>query len=298
MFKSLGLVLATVLTTVLACSCSSLPKSEVYSENSKGSTGNPKEIVFIHGMFMTPDNWTEWQKYFTQHGYKTSAPAWPQHDKSVAEMNNPKNFDALAKVTLEDVLNHYRAILREKKIKPILIGHSMGGLVSQILLSENLASAAVVLDSAPPRGVFIVSTTFLSSNWKIITPFASKDKPIIQDLESFSASFCNNQTEAEQKRIFTNFAVPESKRVGLGPLTKIGSLNEENSRGPLLLVAGSEDHIIPPRLTYKNFQVYEDTPGYTEFYLAEGKDHCLMLAPGWEALAETSRAWLEKQLVK
>ena len=294
MFKHLCLVLATV----FICSCSSLPKSEVYSENSKGSTGNPKEVVFIHGMFMTPDNWTEWQKYFNQHGYKTSAPAWPQHDKTVVEMRDPKNFEALAKVTLEDVLNHYRQILRDKKVKPILVGHSMGGLVSQILLSENLAAAAVVLDSAPPRGVFIISTTFLSANWKIITPFASKDKPIIQDQESFGESFCNAQSEAEQKRIFSTYAVPESKRVGLGPLTKVGSLNEENPRGPLLLIAGSEDRIIPARLTYKNFEIYEETPGYTEFYLADGKDHCLMLTQGWEALAETSRLWLEKQLVK
>ena len=213
-------------------------------------------------------------------------------------MRDPKNFEALAKVTLEDVLNHYRQILRDKKVKPILVGHSMGGLVSQILLSENLAAAAVVLDSAPPRGVFIISTTFLSANWKIITPFASKDKPIIQDQESFGESFCNAQSEAEQKRIFSTYAVPESKRVGLGPLTKVGSLNEENPRGPLLLIAGSEDRIIPARLTYKNFEIYEETPGYTEFYLADGKDHCLMLTQGWEALAETSRLWLEKQLVK
>lgn len=294
MIKNLGLAFVAV----FICACASLPKSEVYSENSKGSTGNPKEIVFIHGMFMTSDNWTEWQKYFTKNGYKTSAPAWPQHDKTVAEMNDPKNYDALAKLTLEEVLNHYRQILREKKVKPILIGHSMGGLVAQILLSENLASAAVVLDSAPPRGVFIVSTTFLRANWKIITPFASRNKPIIQNLESFSASFCNAQSEAEQKRIFSTYAVPESKRVGLGPLTKVGSLNEDNARGPLLLFAGSEDRIIPARLTYENFEVYEDTPGYTEFHLADGKDHCLMLSQGWEALAETSRLWLEKQLVK
>lgn len=294
MIKQLGLALAAV----VMCSCSSLPKSEVYSAHSKGSAGNAKDIVFIHGMFMTSDSWAEWQKYFIQNGYKTSAPAWPQHDKSVAEMNDPKNFEALAKVTLEVVLNHYRQILREKKVKPILIGHSMGGLVSQILLSENLASAAVVLDSAPPRGVFIISTTFLSANWKIITPFASKNKPIVLDSESFSANFCNTQSEVEQKRIYSTFAVPESKRVGLGPLTKVGSLNEENARGPLLLVGGSEDRIIPARLTYENFEIYEDTPGYTEFYLAEGKDHCLMLTEGWKALAETSRLWLEKQLVK
>lgn len=276
--------------------CSSLPQKEVYSANSKGSVGNPKEVVFIHGMFMTSDNWTEWQKYFQKHGYKTSAPAWPLHDKTVAEMRDPKNNEALAELTLTDVLNHYRAILREKKIKPILIGHSMGGLVAQILLSENLASAAVVLDSAPPRWTFVVSTTFLKSNWKILSPFS--DNPIVQTQDSFNYSFCNAQSEAEQKRIFETYAVPESKRVGRAPLTKEGSLNYENARGPLLLFAGSEDHIIPPKLTYANFEKYDDTPGYTEYHLAEGRDHCLMVARGWEELAETSRNWLETQLVK
>ena len=286
--------LCALLSVVFACS--SLPKKEVYSANSKGTISNPKEVVFIHGMFMTSDNWTEWQKYFAKHGYQTSAPAWPLHDKSVAEMRDPKNAEALAQLTLTDVLNHYRTILREKKIKPILIGHSMGGLVAQILLSENLASAAVVLDSAPPRWTFVISPTFLSSNWKILSPFS--DSPIVQTQESFSETFCNMQSEAEQKRIFQTFAVPESKKVGRGPLTKEGSLNYETARGPLLLVAGSEDNIIPAKLTYANFKKYDDTPGYTEFYLSEGRDHCLMVARGWEELAEMSRNWLETQLVK
>lgn len=276
--------------------CSSLPQKEAFSTNSKGAIGNPKEVIFIHGMFMTSDNWTEWQKYFTRHGYKTSAPAWPLHDKSVTEMRDQKNFDALAELSLEDVLNHYRVILREKKIKPILIGHSMGGLVAQILLSENLASAAVVLDSAPPRWTFTTSWSFLRSNWPILSPFSSN--PIVQDQDSFSYSFCNAQSEAEQKRIFETYAVPESKKVGRGPLTKVGSLNYDNARGPLLLVAGTEDHIIPAKLTYANFQKYDDTPGYTEFYLSQGRDHCLMVARGWEELAEMSRNWLETQLVQ
>lgn len=286
--------LCALISVVFACS--SLPKKEVYSANSKGTISNPKEVVFIHGMFMTADNWSEWQKYFVKHGYQTSAPAWPLHDKSVKEMRDPKNGEALAQLTLTEVVNHYRTILREKKIKPILIGHSMGGLVAQILLSENLASAAVVLDSAPPRWTFVISPTFLSSNWKILSPFSGN--PIVQTQESFGKTFCNMQSEAEQKRIFETYAVPESKKVGRGPLTKEGALNYETARGPLLLVAGSEDNIIPAKLTYANFEKYEDTPGYTEFYLSEGRDHCLLLARGWEELAEMSRNWLETQLVK
>lgn len=281
---------------LLFVGCSSLPQKEVFSENVKASVTNPKEVMFIHGMFMTPDNWTKWQEYFTLHGYKTSAPAWPQHDKSVTEMRDPKNFDALAELSLTDVLNHYRAILRDKKVKPILIGHSMGGLVAQILLSENLASAAVVLDSAPPRWTFVMSWSFTRTNWPILNPFSSS--PLVHDQDSFNYAFCNAQNEADQKRIFETYAVPESKSVGRGPLTKAGSLNYETTRGPLLLVAGSEDHIIPAKLTYANFNKYDDTPGYTEFYLAQGRDHCLMVARGWEQLAEVSRNWLETQLVK
>ncbi|MCM2352016.1 MAG: alpha/beta hydrolase [Pseudobdellovibrio sp.] len=290
---------ASLLSAVLFLfifSCSSLPQKEVFSENTKGSVTNPKEVMFIHGMFMNSDNWTAWEKYFALHGYKTSSPAWPQHDKSVAEMRDKKNFDALAEVTLEDVLNHYRAILRDRPVKPILIGHSMGGLVSQILLSENLASAAVVLDSAPPRWTFVVSWSFTRTNWPVLNPFGSN--PIVQDQDSFNYAFCNAQPKAEQKRIFETFAVPESKRVGRGPLTKAGSVNYDNARGPLLLVAGSEDHIIPAKLTYANFQKYDDTPGYTEFYLAQGRDHCLGLSRGWEELAEMSRNWLETHMVK
>jgi pimeloyl-ACP methyl ester carboxylesterase len=285
-------LLAVLVSVVTACA---LPAKEVHA-NSKDKPANPKEIVFIHGMFMTSDNWTEWQKYFTLHGYKTSAPAWPEHDKTIAEMRDKKNFDALAKVTLDDVLNHYRAILKDKKTKPILVAHSLGGLVAQILLSENLATAAVVLDSAPPRWTFALSWSFMRSNWPVFNPFGSN--PIVQDQDSFNYAFCNAQTESEQKRLFETYAVPESQKVGRGPLTKAASINYETARGPLLMVAGVEDHIIPAKLSYVNFGKYDDTPGYTEFYLAEGKDHCLGVSRGWEQLAEMSRQWLETQLVK
>lgn len=284
-------VIASVLMSLFACS--SLPKQDVY-QNSKSSVSNPKEVVFIHGMFMTPEHWSEWQKYFTLHGYKTSAPAWPQHDKSVIEMRDEKNFSSLAELNLSGILDHYRVLLRDKKTKPILIGHSMGGLVAQILLSENLASAAVVLDSAPPRWTFVVSWSFTRSNWPVFNPFGSN--PIVQTQESFNYAFCNLQSESEQKRLFEKYVVPESKTVGRGPLTSVAHIDYKQGRGPLLLVAGSEDHIIPARLSYANFEKYDKTPGYTEFYLAQGRDHCLGISRGWEELAETTRQWLETKL--
>lgn len=281
--------------------CSSLPKSENYGkvlEEKLEKKKNPKEIVFIHGMFMTPQSWQAWQKYFEKAGYKTSAPAWPLHDLSLGEQRDSKNYDQLAKLKLDDVLAYYRQILASKKEKPILIGHSMGGLIAQILLSEGLADAAVAIDSAPPSGVFVISWSFLRSNWGAVSPFASLDKPIVMDQDQFNYAFANAQSEDQQKLLFETYAVPESRRVGKGPLSDAGKVDDTKARGPLLIVAGEKDHIIPAKLNYANFEKYEETPAYTEFYLAAGRDHSTAVSPGWENVAAETRRWIENQFKK
>ncbi len=283
----------------LASSCASAPPSAKSGDQfARASGSNPKEIIFIHGMFMTPKSWVHWEKYFQERGYKVSSPAWPLHEGTVESLRAPEKHEELGRLELAHVVEHYRELLKGKPTKPILIGHSMGGLIAQILLAEGLAQAAVGVHSAPPKGVFTLSWSFLKSNWPAVNPFASSDRPIEMDFDSFSYAFANAQSPEEKARAYNEFYVPESRRVGKGPTLDVARIDASKPRGPLLLLAGSADHIIPAKLNYKNFGMYDETPGYTEFALLEGRDHWTVGAPGWDKVVAQVDQWLKARFAE
>jgi pimeloyl-ACP methyl ester carboxylesterase len=291
-----ALALVFALLGLAAPAMASLPARQVSGgAYASSSVGNPRSIVFIHGMFVTPKSWDGWVKRFQAQGYAVAAPAWPLHEGPVESLRSPEQLEKLGSLELADVVDHYRGILKSYPAKPIVIGHSMGGLVAQLLLTEGLAEAAVAIDSAPPKGVFALSASFLKSNWGAINPLADKDEPIQHSLKSFSYAFLNAQDEAARAGIYASSYVPESRRVGAGPTKKVARIDFSASRGPLLLVAGGADHIIPAKLNYKNFRKYGKTPGYTEFVLFDGRDHWTIAGPGWEQVADEVASWLGKR---
>jgi pimeloyl-ACP methyl ester carboxylesterase len=286
------ILFAMISICILASESHALPMMAII-ENQKKSVApeNPKTIVFIHGMFMTPKSWGQWINRFSRLGYTVHAPAWPLHDLGLEVLRSTP--PELSKLTLAQVMEHYRRFIRALPEKPIVIGHSMGGLVAQKLLSEGLASAAVAIDSAPPRGVLSLSVPFIRANWGALNPFANPNEAIKMSWTDFTYAWVNGQQPSEQARIYHEFFVPESRRVGRGPLGRAGSIDRTKKRGPLLLIAGENDHIIPASLTWANYQFYSSTPGFTEFRLTLDRDHSTLLSPGWEQVAETVRTWLQ-----
>jgi len=286
-----GLLLGLLLPTLPACS--SVPQTEKSGEQYAQIAGNnPREIVFVHGMFVTPACWENWETRFKNAGYQVSAPAWPLHEGSIADLRKPERMATLGKLELTQVLDYYRALLKAKPVKPILIGHSMGGLIVQILLAEGLAQAAVAVDSAPPNGVIWLNWSFIKSNWGAINPFANSEQPIELDVDQFSYAFLNQEDPSARQKIYDEFYVPESRRIGKAPTTDAAKINVTRARGPLLIVAGGGDHIIPAKLNYKNFEFYSESPAYTEFKLFEGRDHWTLGASGWQDVAASIDQWL------
>jgi pimeloyl-ACP methyl ester carboxylesterase len=294
--------LLTVLPALLFISntaCAAIPKTEKHGEAfTNTNSENPKEIIFIHGMFMTPKSFVNWERKFSQSGYKVSSPPWPLHDGSVENLRRAEHFDALGKLDLDAVVDSYRKILKMKNPKPILIGHSMGGLVAQILLSEGLAQAAIVLHSAPVKGAVALSWSFIKSNWGSINPAAKKDSPIELSFKQFAYGFVNAQERDVQEQVYRDFYVPESRRVGKGPTTDAAKIDAQKERGPLLIIAGGKDHMVPANVNYKNFNFYKNTPGYTEFELYEDRDHWTAGAAGWEIVADQVEAWINERFIR
>ena len=254
-----------------------------------------KTIVFVHGMFVTPLCWEGWVNYFQAHGYPCVAPAWPGRDQPVSTLKNNHPDPQLGRLTLAEVIAHHVRIIQGLDEKPILIGHSMGGLITQILLQRDLAAAGVAIDSGPPLGVLTTKLSFFKVNWPVINPFVSATEPYYMPFEAFQYAFVNTLSLEEQRAAYDNYAVPESRQVGRGALSNLAKVDFKQARAPLLLIAGSADNIIPPSLNRTNYEKYKASPSVTDFKEFAGRTHFIIGQKNWEEVADYVRSWLSRQ---
>jgi pimeloyl-ACP methyl ester carboxylesterase len=251
-----------------------------------------RTIVFIHGMFMTPLCWEQWVPYFQANGYICIAPAWPGRNEPVAVLRKNHPDPQLGKLTLTDVVEHLASVVKNLDEKPILIGHSMGGLVVQILLQRDLAVAGVAIDSAPPAGVFTTQWSFLKANWPMINPLISSHEPRLMSFEDFQYAFVNTFPLEEQKAAYEKYVVPESRGVPRESLGGLARIDFTKPHAPLLLTAGSDDHIIPAALNKNNYKKYQQSSSVTDFKEFMGRTHFLIGQTGWEEIADYITDWL------
>lgn len=251
-------------------------------------------VLFIHGMFVTHRCWEGWERLFAERGYRTLAPAWPEHQLPVEEQRRRHPNPELGALTLEAVVARYASIAIDCETPPILIGHSMGGLVVQLLLQLGLGAAGIAIDSAPPKGVLSLRWSFLKSNWPAISPFASIDEPVLLSFEQFCYAFAHTLSPEEQRAAYDQHVVPESRRVGKGPTTDAARIDFSRARSPLLLIAGSDDHIIPASLNRANYRRYAASPAVTDFHEFPGRTHWIIAQRGWEEVAQHALEWIEK----
>jgi len=249
-----------------------------------------KTVVFIHGMYMTPLCWEQWAERFQARGYRTLAPAWPGRDKSIKELQTPDSN--LSKLNLTDILDHLTQKIQALDEKPILIGHSMGGLVAQILLNRGLASAAIPIESAPPAGVFSTKFSFLKANWGHITPFANPNSPVIMTFERFQYVFVNGMNMAEQRAAFDRYVVPESRAVPRQSLTSVAKIDFKKEHGPILIIAGGNDNVIPASLCKTTYEKYKASSSVTDFKEFPGRNHFLLGQKNWEEIADHCMDWI------
>jgi len=252
-----------------------------------------KTVVFVHGMYMTPLCWEQWVDRFQSKGYRCLAPAWPGRDQPIEVLRQRHPDPQLGQLTLSDVLAHLTDFIQRLDEKPILIGHSMGGLIVQLLLNRELAAAAVAIDSAPPLGVLTTKWSFLKSNWPHITPFALLSHPIAMTFERFQYTFVNTLPLAEQRAAFERYVVPESRRVPRESLT--AKIDFKKPHAPLLLIAGSTDNIIPASLNKANTAKYRSSPSATDFKEFAGRTHFIVGQQGWEEVADYVLGWLSEK---
>ena len=253
-----------------------------------------KTIVFIHGMFMTPLCWEYWIERYQSKGLRCIAPPWPGRDKSIETQRKNHPDPGLGKLKLRDVLQAMTKAIQRLDAKPVLIGHSMGGLVVQLLLQQDLAVAGIAIDPAPPQGVFTASRSFLKSNFPAINPFVPVTWPIEMSFGHFQFAFVNTLPLTEQRAAYDRYVVPESRGVPTQSLTSVAKIDFKKPHAPLLITAGEKDHIVPSSLNKTNHKRYKASASITDFKQFAGRDHFLIGERGWEVVADYCMQWLDK----
>ena len=259
-----------------------------------------KNIVFVHGAWLTSQSWENFIGYFEKKGYTWSAPEWPYRDKPVAELLESTPPE-LAQVGVKEITDHYEGIIKALPEPPILMGHSFGGLVVQQLLDRGLGSAGVALDSVAPEGVFALDWSVLKANASVLFKWMAWDQVVHMSLPEFQFAFTNTFPEEQQKKYYDRYVVPESGRIffqaafaQLDPHHAIRVNFKNNERAPLLLTVGEFDNLIPAHVARSNYEHYKQSTARTDFQEFKGRAHLLLAQDGWEEVADYVANWLEQ----
>ena len=256
-----------------------------------------RNVIFITGAFVTHQGWDHWKVYFEEHGYVTTAPPWPYKDLPPESLRDRQPYDTdLADLTLSELVDHYLEIVRKFPEKPIVIGHSLGGLITQIIVNRGHAAAGVAIHSVPPRGVFPYEFSFLRAGWKALGLFTSLRRTYLMKFKDWQYAFANGMTLKEQQKAYIENIIPESKRVARGGLTRAASVNWDKPHPPLLLTGGDMDTIIPAHLNRRNFKRYPQDGSVIEYKEFRGRNHFVLGQPTWKEDADYILNWLQKNL--
>jgi pimeloyl-ACP methyl ester carboxylesterase len=251
-------------------------------------------IVFITGAFVSHRCWDKWITYYESKGYTCLAPAWP-HKEEPAETQRSKHPNAtVAAIRLNDLVTYYTKIIASLPEKPIIIGHSLGGLIVQLLLQQDLAQAGVAIHSAPPQGVLTVKPSFLKSIWGPMGFFTSSSETFLMSFPQWQYVFTNGMSNEEQKIAYNTYCIPESKLVLRDGLTSAAHITFKKPHAPLLFMAGSSDNIMPASLNHANYQKYKaaNNKSVTDFKEFDGRNHFVLGQPTWKENAGYLLQWL------
>lgn len=254
-----------------------------------------KTVVFVHGNFVTAKCWDDWAARYRARGYDCIQVEYPLRDKPVEELRRIHPDPALGKLGLPEVLEHHIAIIKALPEKPIVMGHSFGGMMTQLLVDRDLHAAAVAIDSVPVPGVLTMKWSFFRSLWPVVNPLIPASRPYLMTRDQFRYTFANNMSEADGQAAYDALVVPESRLLGRGALGSYAKVDFARRRAPLLMIAGEQDNIMPASLNRTNYEKYKRaSPSVTEFKEFPGRSHMILGQKGWQEVADFALDWAEK----
>ena len=251
-------------------------------------------VFFITGAFVHNSCWDEWRKYFEANGFETKAPSWPHKNAPAEVLRNRQPDAAIASNRLAEVTDYFADAIKEMDKPPVLIGHSIGGLIVQLLLQQGIGTAGVAIHPVAPQGVFTFKVSFLKAGWGALGFFTSARKSYLMPFKTWQYGFTNGMAAEEQKEGYYRFAIPESKLIVRDTVGKAAHVNYNAKTAPLLITAGSTDRTIPPSLNYANYKKYRKNSSLTEYKQFEGRNHFVLGQPSWKEDADYILNWLSR----
>lgn len=249
-----------------------------------------KTVVFIPGAWMTPESWDNFRKIFEAAGYKTHAPSWPHLEGSAAALRaNPPA--ALGGLSVGAIVDHYQAFISTLSEKPLIIGHSFGGLYTQILLDRGVGAAGIAIDPGPIGGI-IPGPVSLAAALPVIARWEGWNRPYTLTREQFAASFANTAPVDLQNAAYDRLVVPTSGLIFYQSASWIGTFVHPKRRmQPLLITAAEKDRTVTPYVAHAAYLIQRHSPSRTDFAQFANRSHFLIAEPGWEEVANFALNW-------
>jgi non-heme chloroperoxidase len=269
---------------------------QIEQANASGRT----PVVFIHGLWLLPSSWDRWGALFEEAGYSPVLAGWPDDPETVEEAHaHPEVF---ANKGVGQVADHYAEVIGRLLRKPAVIGHSFGGLLTQIVAGRGLSAVSVAIDAAPFRGVLPLPISALRSAGPVLSNPANHNRAVPLTYEQFRYAFANAVPEDQAKKLYDTYAVAapgeplfQAASANFNPWTEVKVKTKGADRGPMLIISGELDHTVPgaiSKATYKKQKRNE--AAVTEFVEVPGRGHALTIDDGWRDVADISLAFVQR----
>jgi non-heme chloroperoxidase len=255
-------------------------------------------IVFIHGLWLHASSWEPWIEMFHDAGYAPSAPEWPGTPDSIEGAR--QSPERVAGKGIDDVVRHYTQVISELPARPIVIGHSFGGLIVQRLLTAGAAVGGVAIDPAPIRGVLYLPPSALRVASIALRNPANRNRAVSLTPEEFRYGFANAVSESEATELYDRWAIPspgkplfEAAIANFVPHSPAKVDTRRADRGPLLVTAGGKDHTVPAAISRATVRLYGKSHAVTDLRQFPDRGHSLTIDSGWRHVAEACLTWLK-----
>ncbi len=263
------------------------------------NAGGRPPVVFIHGLWLLPSSWQRWADVFTEAGYTPVVPGWPDDPDTVEQANaHPEVF---AGKSVGQVADHFCDLIGRLARRPAVVGHSFGGLITQISAGRGLSAASVAIDPAPFRGVLPLPISSLRAASAVLGNPANYHRAVPLTYEQFRYAFANAVAEDEARELYATYAVPapgeplfQAAAANLNPWTEVKVDTDNPDRGPLLIISGEKDHTVPWAIANASFKQQQDNPGVTEIVEIPGRGHSLTIDGGWREVCDTALAFVQR----
>jgi pimeloyl-ACP methyl ester carboxylesterase len=252
------------------------------------------DVVFVHGAWVGPRCWDDWVRLYEAQGLRCAAPSWPFDERPYAELRRSPD-PALARLGVAEIVDHYASIIAGLPKPPLIVGHSFGGLIVQLLLSRGLGAAGVAINPAPPRGVFPTPRAILTA-LPVLLAWRGWKRIFSLTYRQFVSGFVHELPEPRRRQAYEEHVLPTPGRpyfqAAFAPFHRATQVDFAlPGRAPLLITAGERDRTAPAVMNRANHRAYSRAPVRVDFREFPKRSHWIIGEPGWEEVAEYSLSW-------